>query len=43
MKPSDVKLDSYAEYNVDSNEKDHKFKIGDYLRISKCKNTFAEG
>ena len=43
MKPSDVKLDSYAEYNVDSNEKDPKFKIGDYLRISKCKNTFAEG
>ena len=43
MKPSDVKLDSYAEYNVDSNEKDPKFKIGDYLRISKFKNTFAEG
>ena len=24
-------------------KKDPKFKIGDYLRISKCKNTFAEG
>ena len=26
MKPIDVKPDSYAEYGVDSNEKDPKFK-----------------
>ena len=26
MKPIDIKSDSYAEYNVDSNEKDSKFK-----------------
>ena len=25
MKPIDLKLDSYAEYNLDSNEKDPKF------------------
>ena len=38
MKPIDVKSDSYAEYHVDSNEKDPKFKIGDHVRISKYKN-----
>ena len=27
IKPIDVKSDSYAEYNVDSNEIDPKFKI----------------
>ena len=43
MKPIDVKSDSYAEYNVDSNDKDPKFKIGDHVRISKYKNVFAKG
>ena len=37
MKPIDVKFDSYAEYNVDSNGKDPKFKISDHVRISKQK------
>ena len=35
--PIHVKSDSYAEYNVDSNEKDPKFKVGDCVRISKYK------
>ena len=43
MKPIDVTYDSYAEYNVDSNEKDPKFKIGDHVRISKYKNILAKG
>ena len=43
MKPIDVKNDSFAEYNEESNEKDHKFKIGDHVRISKHKNIFAKG
>ena len=43
MKPIDVKPDSYAEYNVDSNNKDPKFKIGDHVRISTYKNIFATG
>ena len=43
MKPIDVNPDSYAKYNVDSNEKDPKFKIGDHVRISKYKNNFAKG
>ena len=42
MKPIDVTSDSYAEYNVNSNEKDPKFKVGDHIRISKYKNIFAE-
>ena len=43
MKPVDVKSDSFAEYNEKSNEKDPKFKVGDYVRISKLKNIFAKG
>ena len=42
MKPIDVKSDSFAEYNEESNEKDRKFKVNDHVRISKYKNTFAE-
>ena len=43
MKPLDVISDSYAKYNVDSNGKDRKFKVGDHVRISKLKNIFAKG
>ena len=43
IKPSDVKLGSYAEYNVDSNKKDLKFQVCDHVRISKYKNIFAKG
>ena len=43
MKPIDVKNDSFVEYNEESNEKDPKFKVGDRVRISKYKNTFAKG
>ena len=43
MKPTDVKSNSFAEYNEESNEKDPKFKVGDHVRISKYKNNFAEG
>ena len=42
MKPIDVKSDSYAEYNDDSDEKDPKFKFGDRVRISKYKNIFSK-
>ena len=38
----DVKSDSYAEYNVDSIDKNPKFKFGDHVRISKYKNIFAK-
>ena len=38
----DFKSGSYAEYNVDSNEKDPKFKVGDHVAILKYKNIFAK-
>ena len=43
MKPIDVTSDSYAEYNIDSNEKDPKFKVGYNVRISKYKDVFSRG
>ena len=43
MKTIDFKSVFYAEYNVDSNEKDPKFKVCDHVRISKCKKRFAKG
>ena len=43
MKPIDVKSHSFAKYNEKSNEKDPKFKAGDYVRISKYKDIFAKG
>ena len=42
MKPIDVRDDSFAEYNEESNEKDPKFKVGDHVRISKHKNIFGK-
>ena len=33
MKPIDVKDDSFAEYNEESDVKDPKFKVGDHVRI----------
>ena len=41
-KPIDVTDDSYAEYNEDFNKKYTKFKVGDHVRILKCKNIFAK-
>ena len=43
MKSIDVKSNSFAEYNEESNEKDPKFKVGNHVRISKYKNVFAKG
>ena len=43
IKPIDVTGDSYVEYNEDFNKKGAKFKVNDYVRISKYKNIFAKG
>ena len=43
MKPNDVKDNMYINTNKEINYKDPKFKVGDYVRISKYKNIFAEG
>ena len=42
MKPIDVKDNTYINTSKEINNKDPKFKIGDYLRISKYKNIFAK-
>ena len=43
MKLADVNAGIYIEYGVERNEKDPKFKVGDHVRISKYKITFARG
>ena len=43
MKPIDIKSDSFAEYNEESNGRDPKFKVGNHVKISKYKNIFAKG
>ena len=43
MTPKDVTDDSFVEYSEETNEKDHKFKVGDNIRISKNENIFAKG
>ena len=42
-KPIGVTTNSYPEYNEDSSKNDSKFKVSDYVRISKDKNIFAKG
>ena len=43
MKPADVKVDTFTDFDVEKNDKDLKFNIGEHMRISKYKNTFAKG
>ena len=43
MKPVDVKHNTYIDFKKEVNDKDPKFKVGDHVRISKCKNVFAKG
>ena len=40
MKPVDVKDNTYIDFEKEVNDKDPKFKVGDYVRISKYKNIF---
>ena len=44
IKPIDVKDNTYINTSKEiNNNKDPKFKVGDYVRISKYKNVFAKG
>ena len=43
MKPVDVKDNTYIDFNKEVNDKDPKFKVGDHVRISKYKFSFAKG
>ena len=42
MKAVDVKSSTYVDSSKEINDEDHKFKIGDIVRISKYKNIFAK-
>ena len=42
MKPVDAKSSTYIDFNVENYDKDPKFEVGDYLRVSKFKNIFTE-
>ena len=43
MKHIDIKYNTYIDFKKGVNDKDPKFKVGDYVRISKHKNIFAKG
>ena len=43
MKPVDVKDNTYIDFKKIVNDKNPKSKVGDHVRISKCKNIFAKG
>ena len=42
MRLIDVKTSIYNNFDVQHNDKDSKFKVGDYIRISKYKKIFAK-
>ena len=43
MKPVDVKDNTYTGFKKEVNDKNHKFKVGDHVRISKYNIIFAKG
>ena len=43
MKSVDVKDNAYIEFSKEVDDKNSKFKVGDPIRISKCKSVFAKG
>ena len=42
MKPIDVEDNTYIDSSKKVNDKDPKFQVGDYVRISKYKNIFVK-
>ena len=43
MKPVDVKSNTYTNFAIENNDKNPKFKVGDNVRMKKCKTIFAKG
>ena len=43
MKPIDVKDNTYIDLGKEVNDNNPRFKVGDHVRISKCKKIFAKG
>ena len=42
MKPAHVKSNTYINSSKEINDKDHKLKVGNYVRILKYKKTFLQ-
>ena len=42
MKPIDVKTSIYIDFDIESNHKGPKLKVGDHVRISKYKKIFVQ-
>ena len=42
MKPIDAQSNTYIDFDVENNNKDLKFKVGDQVTISKFENIFAK-
>ena len=42
MKPKNVTADTYTEYSYGVNRENLRFSIGNYMRMSKYKNSFAK-
>ena len=40
LKPTDIKRSTYTDYDVENNDKDPKFKVGNHVKILKYKNFF---
>ena len=43
MKLVDVKSNTYIDFNEENKKEGPKFKVGDYVRISKFKSIFEKG
>ena len=43
VKPIDVNSSTCFDFEVESNDKDPKFKVTDHVRVSKLKNIFTKG
>ena len=43
MKSVDANPRIYIDFNKENNKERPKFKVGDHVRISKCKSVFAKG
>ena len=41
MKPINVQPSKYIDFNIENENKDPKFKVGDHVRISKYMNIFT--
>ena len=40
MKLIDIESITYIDFNKENNKEDSEIRAGDYVRISRCKNTF---